>query len=343
MSDVSSKRRFENVKFLYVDDEFDNLASFRIHHEDTFEILLETDPVNALQVIRDEPELSVLIVDQVMPKMSGLQLATAAKKLRPAVTCLMITGNATKQLAIDSIRSRVFFEFLEKPVDFSAPEVKQLLISAVQEHLLEKIKTEYRTGTIELIGRLIDEKDGHTQRHSEKVTDWALRIARKMNVSERELFLLHEGSLLHDIGKVGIPDEILKKPGKLTDLERQVIMTHPTRGGDLLARVAPLRELAPIARSHHERPDGKGYPQGLKGEEIPLLASIVALADFVEALSSKRPYKDPWPLTEIAKEITRNRGTQFNEKVVEAFFLAVEEEGLLKHEEVEAAKVSAAA
>jgi putative two-component system response regulator len=344
MSDSTlSKRRFENIKFLYVDDEPDNLASFRIHYDELFEILTATDPINGLQMVRDEPELAVLIVDQVMPKMTGVQLATSAKRLRPTVTCLMITGNATKQLAIESVRSRVFFEFLEKPVNFGAPEIRQLLISSVQEHLLEKIKIEYRLGTIELIGRLIDEKDGHTQRHSERVTDWAIRTARKLELPEKQLLLLHEGALLHDIGKIGIPDEILKKPGKLTDLERKVIMTHTTRGGDLLSKIPQLKELAPMARYHHERPDGNGYPEKLQGEEIPILASIVSIADFFEALSSKRPYKDPWPISDIVKEISRLRGKQFSEKIVDAFFDVLKEEGLLNEAELEAAKTLAVA
>jgi putative two-component system response regulator len=338
-----SKRRFEKIKFLYVDDEADNLAAFRIHFDETFEILTEADPVNALQIVREEKDLAVLIVDQVMPKMTGLALATSAKKLRPTLSCLMITGNATKQLAIESIRSRVFYEFLEKPVDFSSPAIRQLLITAVQEHLLERVKGEYRSGTIELIGRLVDEKDGHTQRHCERVTEWAVKIARKLEMSEREIMMLHEGSLLHDIGKIGIPDDILKKPGKLTDLERKIIMTHPTRGGDLLSRVAPLKELEPIARYHHERPDGKGYPEGLKGEEIPMLASIVALADFVEALSAKRPYKEPWPFSDIIAEIGKQRGQQFPEKVVDALFAVVEEERLLESSALEAARKSTAA
>lgn len=334
---ILSKSRFENIKFLYVDDEADNLASFRIHYDELFDILTATDPVDALQIVRDEPDLAVLVVDQVMPKMTGLQLATSAKKLRPTLTCLMITGNATKQLAVDSVRSRAFFEFLEKPVNFGAPEVRQLFISAVQEHLLEKVKIEYRRGTIELLARLIDEKDGHTHEHSARVTGWAVKVARELGVSERELVVIHEGALLHDIGKIGIPDDILKKPGRLTDLERKIIMTHSTRGGDLLGKVPQLKELAPIARYHHERPDGTGYPEGLRGEEIPILASIVAVADFFEALSSRRPYKDPWEISDIVKEIGRLRGTQFNEKVVDAFFKILEEEGLLKHEELEAA------
>jgi response regulator RpfG family c-di-GMP phosphodiesterase len=340
---TSPNRRFENIKFLYVDDEPENLAAFRIHFEDTFEILTSVDPVGGLELVRDTPELAVLIVDQVMPKMNGLELATAAKKLRPTLTCLMITGNATKQLAIESIRSHVFYEFLEKPVRFTAPEIRQLFYSAVQEHLLTKVKVDYRQGTLDLLAQLIDDKDGHTHRHSTRVTEWAIKIARKFSLSERELVMVHEGSLLHDIGKISIPDDILKKPGKLTELERKIIMTHPARGGDLLEKIPQLRELAFMSRDHHERPDGKGYPRGLKEDEIPLLASIVALADFFEALSSKRPYKDPWELADIVKEVSRLRGTQFPAPVVDALFSILEDEGLVSKEDSVGVKENSAA
>ena len=338
-----STRRFENITFFYVDDEPDNLEGFRLACEDQFEILTSTSPLEALETIRKEDNLAVLIVDQVMPRMTGLQLVAEAKQIRPTLACIMITGNATKKLAIDSVKSHLFWEFLEKPVNFSSKDVKQLLVSAVQEHLLQKIKVDYHQGTVTLLSRLIDDKDGHTHAHSGRVTKWAIRIAKKFDLSEKEMVLIREGSLLHDIGKVSIPDDILKKPGRLTELERKIIMTHPARGADLLEKVPQLRDLAPIARYHHERPDGKGYPNGLKGEEIPLPASIVAMADFFEALSSKRPYKDPWPMAEIVKEVATLRGTQFPEEVVDALFIVLEEEGLIEREKINEIRAAIAA
>lgn len=340
---TKSSRRFEGIKFLYVDDEEDNLTTFRFHFDEEFEVLTSAEPVKALGMVRNEPDLAVLLVDQVMPQMTGLQLAAEAKKLRPTITCLMITGNATKQLAIDSIRSRVFWEFLEKPVKFDAPEIRQLLISGIQEHLLEKVKVDYHQGTLELLAKLIDDKDGHTHRHSQRVTEWAVKIATKFDLSEKEIVMVREGSLIHDLGKISIPDDILKKPGRLTELERKIIMTHPGRGGELLDKIPQLKELASMARDHHERPDGKGYPRGLKGDEIPLMASIVAMADFFEALSSKRPYKDPWSTEEIVKEVVRIRGTQFPEEIVDALLVVIEEEGLLSKEKIEAVTQAIAA
>lgn len=326
------RKRFENARIIYVDDEVDNLTTFELHLEDEFDILTFTDPREALEAAKSDPNLAVLVVDQVMPQLTGLELATEIKKLRPSVSCMMITGNATKQLAIESVRNRVFSEFLEKPVDFTALEIRQKIVAAFQEHILERTKTEFRLGTLELLASLIDDKDGHTHRHSKHVTEWSLKIASKFNFNEKELMMIREGAMIHDIGKVSIPDDILKKPGRLSALERKIIMTHPARGGDIIEKIPQLRELATMARDHHERPDGLGYPRGLKGDEIPLMTQIVALADFYEALSSKRPYKEPWQVKDIVKEIKAVRGTQFREDVVDALFAVLQDIGLVNDE-----------
>lgn len=340
MDPNSKSRRFSGIKFLYVDDEAENLTSFRMNYDTEFQILTFTDPIQAFKAIENDPEIAVLLVDQVMAGMVGLELATKAKKLRPTMICVMITGNATKDLAVESVRSHVIWEFVEKPINFSSSAARQLFISAVQEHLLEKVKTDYRQGTIELIAQLIDDKDGHTFKHSSHVTEMALKIAAKFDLSEKEMLMIREGALLHDLGKISIPDDILKKPGRLSELERRIIMTHPGRGGDLLARVPQLRELAPIARYHHERPDGKGYPEGLKGDQIPLMSQIVALADFFEALSAKRPYKEPWAVTEIVKEIESVRGAQFTSAVIDALFAVLREEGLVDFDALNRARAA---
>ncbi|MEZ4703744.1 MAG: HD domain-containing phosphohydrolase [Bdellovibrionota bacterium] len=332
---MENKAKYSDAKILYVDDEVDNLIGFQIHTESDFSIATTEFPLKALEMIEHDPSVAVLIVDQVMPKMTGLELAEKAKKISPYLTCIMLTGNATKHLAIESVRKGIFWEFLEKPVDFSSPEMKQMLFSAIQEHYLDRVKNGYREGTINLLAKLIDDKDGHTHRHSFRVQEWSLKIGKKHNLSDHELVQLREGALLHDIGKISIPDDILKKPGRLTALERKIIMTHPGRGGDLLESIPQLAELASMARDHHERPDGKGYPRGLKGNEIPLLSSIVAMADFYEALSSKRPYKEPWEIKEIIKEIARVRGTQFREDVVDSLLEVLVEENFISKQDLD--------
>ncbi len=325
---------YQKTKLLFVDDETENLLTFKLNLEDDFNILVTTSPKEALNMLANDKSIAMMFVDQVMPEMTGMELAIEAKKVNPDTTMVMLTGNATKQLAIESVRSKVFWEFLEKPVDFSSPHMKQMIFSGIQEALLQKTNRDYREGAIQLVANLIDDKDGHTHKHSRRVQEWSLKLAKKFNLSDHEMMLVRQGALLHDIGKISIPDDILKKPGRLSALERKIIMTHPGRGGDILDSIPQLAELAPMARYHHERYDGKGYPQGLKGDEIPLLSYIVALADFYEALSSKRPYKDPWSVGEIVKEILSQKDKQFPGRLVDAMMEVIVEEGLFTHEQI---------
>lgn len=326
---------YKKSKLLFVDDESENLLTFQLNLEDDFNVVTTTSPRRALQLLSQDKDIAMMFVDQVMPEMTGMELAVDARKICPDVTMVMLTGNATKQLAIESVRTKVFWEFLEKPIDFSSPHMKQMIFSGIQASLLNKANRDYREGAIQLVAKLIDDKDGHTHKHSSRVQEWSIKLAQKFNLTEHEMMIVRQGSLLHDIGKISIPDDILKKPGRLSALERKIIMTHPGRGGDILDSIPQLAELAPLARYHHERHDGKGYPLGLKGEQIPLLSMIVAIADFYEALSSKRPYKDPWSVIDIVKEILSQRDKQFPGRVIDAMMEVLIDEGLVTTEQVQ--------
>ncbi len=325
---------YKKSKLLFVDDESENLLTFQLNLEDDFNVVTTTSPKRALQLLSQDKDIAMMFVDQVMPEMTGMELAIEAKKINSDVTMVMLTGNATKQLAIESVRTKVFWEFLEKPVDFASPHMKQMIFSGIQSCLLHRANRDYREGAIQLVAKLIDDKDGHTHKHSSRVQEWSVKLAKKFNLTEHEMLVVRQGAMLHDIGKISIPDDILKKPGRLSALERKIIMTHPGRGGDILDSIPQLAEFAPLARYHHERHDGKGYPQGLKGDEIPLLCVIVALADFYEALSSKRPYKEPWHVLEIVKEILSQRDKQFPGRVIDAMMEVLVDEGLVTQEQV---------
>jgi putative nucleotidyltransferase with HDIG domain len=332
-----SIKKYEDVKILFIDDEFDNLESFALNFEDDFQILTEQDPKKGMQAALDTKELAVLLIDQVMPDMTGLEIVEMVKKQRPLLTCVMITGNATKELAIQAIKTRKIWDFIEKPINFGDRSTKQIIIGAIQEYCLNKLKVDYEQGTVELLARIIDERDGYTHEHSRRVMELSMKIASHFDISERDLVKLRQGALLHDVGKVGIPDNILKKPGRLSDLEREVIKAHPTKGARLLEKVPQLQEISFILESHHERPDGKGYPRGLKGEEIPLLAHIVHICDFFDALSSVRPYKKSWTTAEIAAEINYLKGKEFHPDVADAIYKVLVEENLITKEQLDEA------
>lgn len=167
--------------------------------------------------------------------------------------------------------------------------------------------------------KALEAKDPYTKEHSERVTEYALLIAEEMGLSEDEIETLRFAGHLHDVGKVGIADAILLKPGRLTPEEYEIIKRHPVIGAEIVGRIALLQEEALIIRYHHERFDGKGYPEGLKGEEIPLLARVLAVADAYDAMTSRRPYRPSLSPAKAFNEILRCSGTQFDPEIVKVF------------------------
>ncbi len=183
--------------------------------------------------------------------------------------------------------------------------------------------------TISALAAALEARDPHTSGHAERVSHFAVKIAEKMEFSEERQELLQYVSILHDIGKIGIPDEVLRKPGKFTEEERARMQKHSRIGADILGNIKALREGASWVLYHHERYDGDGYPQGLKGEEIPPEARILAVADSFDAMLSQRPYKAALTLEEARAELKRCSGTQFDPEVVEVLLELMEDPDLI--------------
>jgi len=206
--------------------------------------------------------------------------------------------NKEKELIISR---NAFFNML-KDVDFSYAELKGLY-----------------DGLIYAFANAIDAKSKWTKGHSERVTHYAVAIAKEMGLSEKDIETLRIAALLHDVGKIGTYDVILDKPGRLNDEELKLIKMHPAKGEEILRPIKQLQDILPIIRHHHERIDGKGYPDGLKGEEIPLLPRVIAVADSFDSMTSDRPYR-PAPSREYAmSELKKYSGIQFDPQAVEAF------------------------
>ncbi len=186
--------------------------------------------------------------------------------------------------------------------------------------------------TLRALVRSLEAKDPYTKLHSERVTEWAVKIAQKMDCTEEEIESLTFAGHLHDIGKIGIRDQILMKPGRLTDEEYEIIKTHPVIGAEIVGLLGLLQTETSIIRHHHERWDGRGYPDGLEGKDIPKLSRILAVADTYDAITSRRPYRNAKSDEFACKEIIRNSGTQFDPLVVDAFSSLIEER-LCKYED----------
>mgnify|MGYP004452178705 FL=1 len=165
----------------------------------------------------------------------------------------------------------------------------------------------------------VDKKDHYTKCHCNRVSEYCVLIGKKLGLPQEDIDKLRIGGLFHDIGKIGIPDNILKKEAKLTNEEYDEIQTHTSLGVDILTRNKVFKEIIPIVEYHHEKYDGNGYPFKLKGDEIPLAARITAVADTFDAMTSKRSYRDPIPLTDVVQEFKKCSGTQFDPNIVNTF------------------------
>jgi putative nucleotidyltransferase with HDIG domain len=198
-----------------------------------------------------------------------------------------------------------------------------LLVTLISVGLMrnsQRVKEDHMELTIAL-SKALDSRDTYTLHHSENVARYAVNIAEKLKLSKDQCTIIRIGGLLHDIGKIGIPEHILNKPGKLTEDEFAIIKDHPTIGYEIIKHISYFKQngILDIVLYHHERYDGKGYPSGLKGDQIPLVARIVAVADTFDAMSSRRVYRNELELNYILNEIRNNKETQFDPQIVDIF------------------------
>ncbi len=206
--------------------------------------------------------------------------------------------------------------------------VDRLAVALASVRLLEQLDA-LSTGTLKAFASAIDANSRWTAGHSERVTQVAVLLGRELALPEAALLQLYRGSLLHDVGKIGVPPEVLNKAGALSPDELAMMHRHPVIGVEILSAIPAFRDLLPMVRSHHERLDGRGYPDGLTGEEIPFLARVVAVADAFDAMVSDRPYRTGLSLQEAVRRIASDRGTHFDPRVVDAM-IVVAQSGELK-------------
>jgi len=298
----------------------------------------------------------LVLSDIVMPEMDGLKLLAELRRIDPDVPVIMVTAMHDIAIALEAIRAGAY-DYILKPFEKDqlhlsvdrALEHRRLVLEnrtyqSDLEHLvaertqqlsiaLQDLEQSY-DHTLEALGGALDAKDAETEGHCQRVTAFTIRIAKAMGVDKGLLRHIARGAFLHDIGKMGVPDSILRKPGPLTTEEREIMRRHCEIGFSVLQRIPFLKEAAEIVLAHQECYDGSGYPRGLKGEQIPLGARIFAVADTLDAMISDRPYRKALPISAARDEIRRYSGRQFDPRVVEVFLAQPERVWMELHEKV---------
>jgi putative two-component system response regulator len=284
---------------------------------------------------------SLIISDIKMPEMNGLELLKNVKAVRPDMMFIIMTAYPEIDMAVEAIRLGAN-DFIIKPVDLElvvfsvkkALEQKRMEEEIEAHHKnLEKL-VEERTSklreallvlkkthldSVKVLAGAIDAKDPYTRGHSDRVRKMSMRIGVKMGFSEERLETLVFGALLHDIGKIGIRDEVLQKKGPLTPEEYQYVQQHPLIGVKIVEGIDFFKDKIPMIRNHHEHYDGSGYPDGLIGEVVPLEARIIAVADSFDAMTSLRPHRKAMQVEDVILEMEKRKGRQFDPQILEIF------------------------
>ncbi len=288
-----------------------------------FECAFAENGQAALKKMEDAP-FDVVVTDIDMPVMNGIELAKTVKE-KYSADVIVMTGQIQKY-QYDQIITIGASDFVEKP--FSTREIVMRINRVLQERALkkeaEKAHIELKKSYIDSIHRLVmasEFKDEDTGDHIVRIGEYSSLMAQMLNQSKEFIDTIHYSAPMHDIGKIGIPDKILLKPGKLTSEEFETMKTHSVIGAKLLSESNSLilQMAHEIAMSHHEKFNGKGYPRGLKGEAIPLSGRIVAIADTFDALTSRRPYKDPYPPEVVYEIMKKERGEHFDPHILDLF------------------------
>lgn len=330
-------------RILIADDEADIRELLGDFLEDEgYECLMASNAFEALEKFKQDSDIDLVMSDIRMPGKTGLELLSDIKEIDEDVMVVMISAVKDIESAISAM-SKGAYDYVAKP--FKLTEVALIAKKAIEKRKLVLQNKEYQKGlermvteqTVELRNALealdktyiftlralvtaLDTRDEETQGHSLRVVKYTLKLAELMGWRDQgQLQILEYGSLLHDIGKIGIPDAILKKPGKLTKEEWEVMKTHPEVGYKILNKIEFLEEASQVVLHHHEKVDGTGYPTGLKKDDIPIGSRIFAVADTVDALTSERPYRKALTFEIALNEIKKFSGIQFDSQVVEAY------------------------
>ena len=310
---------------LIVDDEINNLQLLKRTFRGQYNILTATNGLEAIEVVKEHGDkISLIVSDQKMPVMEGTEFLEKVRDTHPQIVKILLTGHVDTDILVSAINECDLFQYILKP--FELDELKFAVENGLKKYSMSNNNRVFYQElrdlfykTIRAISNALDTKDSYTNGHSLRVTLYSMILSRALNLDEELMEEIEIAGLLHDIGKIAMPKSILCKNGKLTDEEFLVMKSHPVRGEKIVINIKKLQKISEWVKSHHEKWDGNGYPDGLKGEEIPVAGRIIALADTYDAMTSTRPYRTALSHEVAMSEIKRCSGTQFDPSLAEVF------------------------
>ena len=332
----------QSDRILVVDDE-DAIREIVVSMLDSahYECRQAGSGLEALALLNSGEEFELMLSDLMMADLDGIGLLERTKEKYPDMPVVMVTAVHDISVALAAIRNGAY-DYLLKP--FEREQLLATVRRALENRRLKMENRAYQTNleslvakrtddlrramanlersydiTLEALGDALDLKDAETEGHSKRVTAFTIAIARAMGLPAEQIRVIARGAFLHDIGKMAIPDHIIRKPGKLDPDEVAIMREHCYHGYQMLRKIPFLQDACDIVYSHQEKYDGTGYPRGLKSEEIPLGARIFSIADTLDAITSNRPYRAAQSLTAAREEIERWSGRQFDPEVVKVF------------------------
>ena len=320
-----------NYKIIAVDDEEGIIDSLSIFLKRSgYQFTGVTDPREAIERVKNE-HFDLMLLDFIMTPFHGDQVVEEIRKFNKELYILLLTGHKDLAPPLETIRRLDIQGYCEKSDKFdqlllliesgikSIEQMNQIKkINAELSQTYEQLERAY-LDSIQTLRYTVEAKDPYTRGHSDRVAQYSVLIGKHLGLPDEDLRTLEIGGLFHDIGKIGVPDTILRKESKLTDDEYSEIKNHPSIGVHILSSATIFQNIIPIVKHHHERYDGKGYPGRLKGKEIPYFARITALADTFDAMTSKRSYRDALSLDVVIAEFERCKGTQFDPELDDVF------------------------